>query len=155
MSENRRLYEYDRERRERYASNPVQKYREILRGINDQLLYQVAVMIIDRAATRNPAISREELARTIFPKVEFKTADRRIRKMVKILFKEKGIPIGATSTQTGYFLITNEVQRDAVKKDHIGRRDEENETIRLLDNIDFGREYKPPEPVNQPGLGLS
>ncbi|HWR66991.1 MAG TPA: hypothetical protein VN364_12820 [Bellilinea sp.] len=153
MSENRRLYDYDRERRERYASNPVQKYREILRGINDQLMYQVAVVIIDRAATRNPTVTREELARTILGAFN-STTDRKIRKMVKILFKEKGIPIGATSTQTGYFLITNETQRDAVKKDHIGRRDEENETIRLLDNIDFGREIKPPEPINQIGLGL-
>ncbi|HAL17415.1 MAG TPA: hypothetical protein DCP32_11900 [Anaerolineaceae bacterium] len=154
MSENRRLYEYDRDRRDRHAVSPVQKYREILRGINDQLLYQVAAMIIDRAITRNPTVTREELARTILGAFTT-TTDRKIRKIVKILFKEKGIPIGATSTQTGYFLITNETQRDAVKKDHVSRRDEENETIRLLDNIDFGREYKPPEPVNQPGLGLS
>src|SRR3990170_1671983 len=102
MSENRKLYEYDRVRRERYASNPVQKYREILRGINDQLLYQVAVMIIDRAITRNPTVTREELARTILGAFT-PTTDRKIRKIVKILFKEKGIPIGATSTQTGYF----------------------------------------------------
>lgn len=153
MSENRKPYEYDRERRERYASNPVQRYREILRGINDTLMYQVAVMIIDRAPTRNPTVTREELARTILGAFTT-TTDRKIRKMVKILFKEKGIPIGATSTQTGYFLITNEVQRDAVKKDHVGRRDEENETIRLLDNIDFGREIKPPDSVNQIGLGF-
>lgn len=149
-----KLYEYDRERRERYASNPAQKYREILREINDQLLYQVAVIIIDRALTRNPTVTREELARTILGAFT-PTTDRKIRKIVKILFKEKGIPIGATSTQTGYFLITTATQRDAVKKDHVSRRDEENETIRLLDNIDFGREYKPPEPVSQPGLGLS
>jgi len=154
MSEDRKLYEYDRERRERYASNPVQKYREILRGIDDTLLYQVAVMIIDRGTTSITTVTREELARTILGAFT-PTTDRKIRKMVKILFKEKGIPIGATSTQTGYFLITNETQRDAVKKDHVGRRDEENETIRLLDNIDFGQEYKPPEPVSQPGLGLS
>ena len=153
MSEDRKLYEYDRERRERYASNPGQKYREILREINDQLLYQVAVIIIDRAITRNPTVTREELARTILGAFT-PTTDRKIRKIVKILFKEKGIPIGATSTQTGYFLITTEDQRDAVKRDHVSRRDEENETIRLLDNIDFGREHKPPEPVNQIGLGF-
>jgi len=143
----------ERTRRERYGVNPVQRYREILRGINDQLLYQVAVVIIDRSISRNPVVTREELAHTILGSFTT-TTDRKIRKIVKILFKEKGIPIGATSTQAGYFLITNEEQRDAVKKDHIGRRDEENETIRLLDNIDFGKTYEPPAAARQEGLGI-
>ncbi len=129
---------------------PARKYQEIRRGITDKVLYEIAGIVLDRMGL-DKAITREELAVRVFGTFTT-TTDRKVRLAIKELFKKHGIPIGAISAQAGYFIITSDFERDIVKNDHVKRRDEENEFIRLLDNIDLDEEHQPPEPENQMGL---
>ncbi len=139
-------------RRDRYGTSPTKKYMEIRRGITDQLLFDVAGILLEHPGM-DKAITREELSMRLFGEFTDST-DRRVRLAIKKLFKEHGIPFGAVSTQAGYFLIRTSAERDLVKQDFVSRRDQENEMIRLLDNIDLEEEPRKPEPVGQIGLPI-
>ena len=128
------------ESRSKYS--PTRAWLEIQRSITHPVLYKVYGEIMTHRGKDN-AITREQLSEAVFGEFT-KTNDRRIRNAIKRLFTEYALPVGATSGQAGYYIITTEAEREAVKEDAVRRRDAENEFIRLIDNLDLETEPAPP-----------
>ena len=136
-------------------ATPNETYQHIVASIKDPEIRLVAAIMSDHIGQDNAATIQQISLRaglsTIDEDGNYISADRKIRKILEILVKDYGIPIGAQSGKAGRFIIATEEERQAVIADLRSRNAETEKRTKALQRATL-IQTPPVEPELEQGL---